>query len=87
MKPCDDLDRDLRDNIIERGWNSGKRKYETIETENLFIVNKLWKMSPLLRRSKNKNYLMLILHQFKLMTRSGFGILLILVEGFKRDIA
>ena len=28
----------------------------------------------------NKNYVMLILHQFKLMTSNGFGILLILLE-------
>ena len=34
LKPCNDLDRDLRDNIIERGWNSGKIKDETIETKN-----------------------------------------------------
>ena len=26
LKPRNDLDRDLRDNIIERGWNSGKRE-------------------------------------------------------------
>ena len=30
---------------------------------------------------------MRILHQFKLMTNNGFGILLILVERIKRDIA
>ena len=30
---------------------------------------------------------MLILHQIKLMTSNGFGILLILVERSKRDIA
>ena len=30
---------------------------------------------------------MRILHQFKLMTSNGFGILLILVESIKRDIA
>ena len=30
---------------------------------------------------------MLILHQFKLMTSNGFGILLILEERIKRDIA
>ena len=36
---------------------------------------------------KNKNYVMLILHQIKLMTSNGFGILLILVERIKRDIS
>ena len=30
---------------------------------------------------------MLILHQFKLITSNGFGILLILVEKIKRDMA
>ena len=39
------------------------------------------------RRNKNKNYIMLNLHQFKLMTSNGFGILLILVERIKIDIA
>ena len=29
---------DLRDDIIERAWNSGKRKDETIETENLMSL-------------------------------------------------
>ena len=37
--------------------------------------------------NKNKNYVMCILHQFKLMTSNGIGILLILVERIKRDIA
>ena len=29
---------DLRDDIIERAWNSEKRKDETIETENLMSL-------------------------------------------------
>ena len=37
--------------------------------------------------NKNKIYCMLILHQIKLMTSNGFGILFILVERIKRDIA
>ena len=37
--------------------------------------------------NKNKNYVMLILHQFKLMTSKGFGTLLILIERIKIDIA
>ena len=44
-------------------------------------------MNQSLERSKNKNYVMRILHQFKLMTSNGFGILLILIERIKRDIA
>ena len=39
------------------------------------------------RGNKNKIYCMLILHQIKLMTSNGFGILLIPVERIKRDIA
>ena len=30
---------------------------------------------------------MIVLHQYKLMTSNGFGILLILVERIKRDIS
>ena len=37
--------------------------------------------------NKNKDYVMRILYQFKLMTTNGFGILLILVEKVKIDIA
>ena len=37
--------------------------------------------------NKNKNYIMLILHQFKLMTTNGIGILLIPVERIKIDNA
>ena len=47
----------------------------------------LWKEETrLLGWNNNKNYVMHILHQFKLMTSNGFGILLILVERIKRDI-
>ena len=37
--------------------------------------------------TNSKNYIMLILRQFKLMTSNGFAIQLILVERIKRDIA
>ena len=37
--------------------------------------------------TKNKNYVMRILHQFKLMTSNGSCILLILVERINIDIA
>ena len=36
---------------------------------------------------KNKNYVVRILHQFRLMTSHGFGKLLILIEGINIDIA
>ena len=41
----------------------------------------------LLDETRIRNYIMRILHQFKLMTSSGFDILLILVESIKIDIA
>ena len=83
VKPCDDLDgasrRDNAKNLELRKknrWNTG--------TENYFIMNNLRKKrieSP--RGNKNKIYCMFILHQIKLMTSNGFGILLILVENIK----
>ena len=36
--------------------------------------------------NKDKNYVMRILHQYKLMTSNGFDILLILVERIKIDM-
>ena len=47
----------------------------------------LWNRELVNWMNKNKDYVMRILHQFKLMTNNGFGILLILVERIKRDIA
>ena len=85
VKPCNDLDGASRwysrENLELR-----KEKMNT-RTENYFIMNNLRKKrieSP--RGNKNKIYCMLILHQIKLMTSNGFGILLILVERIKRDI-
>ena len=87
VKPCNDLDgasrRCDRENLELR-----KRKRWNTRTENYFIMNNLRKKrieSP--RGNKNKIYCMLILHQIKLMTSNGFGILLIPVERIKRDIA
>ena len=86
VKPCNDLDGASRwynrENLELR-----KEKMNT-RTENYFIMNNLRKKiieSP--RGNKNKIYYMLILHQIKLMTSNGFGILLIPVERIKRDIA
>ena len=87
VKPCDDLDgasrRCNRENLELR-----KRKRWNTRTVNYFIMNNLQKKrieSP--RGNKNKVYCMLILHQIKMMTSNGFGILLIPVERIKRDIA
>ena len=55
LKPHNDLYRDPRDNISERGWNSGKRKDETNETENL---KGLRNKELITWMSKNKNYVM-----------------------------
>ena len=77
---------ELCDDITERTWNSGK-KDESLVIKNLFIMNNLRKKrieSP--RGNKNKIYCMLILHQIKLMTSNGFGILLILLEGLRIEI-
>ena len=77
---------DLHDVKTERAWNSGKEKISISnrECDKMNLRNKeliTWV------KNKNKNYIMLILHQFKLMTSSGFGILLILVERIKIHIA
>ena len=79
---------ELRDEIMWKNFELQKRKDESLVIENLLIMNNLLKKrieSP--RGNKNKIYYMLILHQIKLMTSNGFGILLIPVERIKRDIA
>ena len=87
VKPCTDLDgaswRYNRENL--ELW---KKKRWNTRNENYFIMNNHRKKrieSP--RGNKNKIYCMLILHQIKLAVSNGFGILLILVERIKRDIA
>ena len=79
---------ELRDETSEKNLELPKRKDEQFRTENYFIMNNLRKKRiELPRGNKNKIYCMLILHQIKLMTSKGFGILLILVERIKIDIA
>ena len=72
------LRRDRTENL-----GTPEKKDETIEIENL---KNLRNKELITWMNKNKNYVMCILHQFKLMTSSGFGILLILIENIKRDI-
>ena len=87
VKPCNDLDGASRRDNAEN-LELLKRKRWNTRTENYFIMTNLRKKrieSP--RGNKNKIYYMLILHQIKLMTSNGFGILLILVERIKRDIS
>ena len=64
----------------------GKEKIKHLEP-------RMWYDEPLrkagiefTRWNTNTNYIILILHQFKLMTSNGFGILLILVERIKINI-
>ena len=61
-----------------------ERKDEIIEADNLMSLRNKELITWM---NKNKNYVMRILHQFKLMTSNGFDILLLLVEKIKIDIA
>ena len=74
--------RDGRGNL-----NSGKEKMKTLGTRIFSSRTNSEGRDYSLGWNKNKIYCMLILHQIKLMTSNGFGILLILVERIKRDIA
>ena len=87
VKPCDDLDGALR-RYNQENLELRKRKDETLEQR----ITSSWTISGRkelnhLEENKNKIYVMHILHQFRLMTSNGFGILLIPVERIKRDIA
>ena len=87
VKPCDDLDGASRWDNAEN-FKLRKSKDEASRTEKCDMSNNSGtKKTRSLRWNNNKNYVMPILHQFKLMTSNGFGILLILVERIKRDIA
>ena len=77
---------DLRDELIE-SLELRKQKMKHIEPRMRYD-EQLWKEETRsLGRNHNKNCVMHILHQFKLMTSNGFYILLILIERIKRDIA
>ena len=54
-------------------------KDEQLESR-IDTTNELQKELNHLEENKNKIYCMFILHQLKLMTSNGFGILLILLE-------
>ena len=73
----------LCNDITEKTWHSGKKE-EQLKSR---ILMNLRNKELITWMNKNKNYVMHILHQFKLMISNGFGILLILVERIKRDIA
>ena len=63
VNPCNDLD-------------GASRRYN----REKWYDEQLWKEETRLPRwNNNKNYVMRILHHFKLMTSNGFGILLILI--------
>ena len=66
-----------------RVWSSGKRKYESSETENLMsLQNK--ELITWMKQEEELHYS--YPSPIKLMTINGFDILLILVEKIKRDI-
>ena len=67
--------------------NSRKEKMKTLGTRIYSSRTNSEGRDYSLGWNKNKIYCMLILHQIKLMTSNGFGILLIPVERIKRDIA
>ena len=87
VKPCDDLD--------ESSWWHTWKSLELREKKGIkHLKPRMWYDEPLRKEeirmlgwNKNKNYVMRILHQFRLMTSNRFGILLILVEKVKIDIA
>ena len=62
-------------------------KYEALEPRIYSLRTNSGRMNQSFGWSKNKNYVIRILYQFKLMTSNGFGILLILVERIKIDKA
>ena len=65
-----------------------EKKRWNISNREMWHDEQLWKEETRsLGWNNNKNYGMRILHQFKLMTNNGFGILLILIEMIKSDIA
>ena len=71
---------ELCDDITEKTWNSGKEKMKHQNRELLHQEQSPEEKNESPRGNKNKIYCMLILHQIKLMTSNGFGILLILLE-------
>ena len=86
-KPCNDLDGASRRDNAE-SLELRKRKRWSISNREMWHDEQLWKEETRsLGWNNNKNYIMPIVHQFKLMTSNRFGILLILVERIKRDIA
>lgn len=87
VKPCNDLGGTSRRDNAE-SLELRKIKRWSISNREMWHDEQLWKEEiRLLGWNNNNNYVMCILHQFKLMTSNGFGILLILVERIKREIA
>ena len=84
VKPCNDLDGALRRDNAEN-LELWKEKMKHLEPRMWYDEQLQKEEIRSLGWNNNKNYVMRILHQFKLMTSNGFGILLILVEMIKRD--
>ena len=72
----------LHQEILEKTWNSGEENIRTLGKKELISRATPEEEFKSLgrRKNKNKNYVMLILHQVKLMTSNGFSISLILLE-------
>ena len=82
VKPCNDLDGSSW--WRERG-TPGKEKMKQLKPRIYSSWTNSGRMNPSIGWSKNKTYVMRILHQFKLMTSNEFGILLILVETLQKN--
>ena len=68
--------------VIIRAWNSGKER-RALETKNLIIVNKLRKKRLTYGWNKNKNYIMLILHQLNWCQPTDLAHYLFLYQGLR----
>ena len=86
VKPCNDLD-GASGRYNEKTLNSGKEKMKHLGPRMWYDEQFRKEEIRSLGWNKNKNYVMHILHQYRLMTSNRFGILLILVEMIKRDTA
>ena len=79
IKACGDLDGGS-DEMAEEIWTPEKKRWKTLGTRIYSLRTNSEGKDYSLGWNKNKIYCMLILHQIKLMTNNGFGILLILLE-------
>ena len=85
VKPCHDLDGASR--WYNRENLELQKERWSLSNGEMWHDEQRWKEETRsLGWNNNKNYVMRILHQFKLMTSNRFGILLILLEGLRIEI-